>query len=45
MWSVSVALPARTKIAPWHGFELCAANLIDPTIAVHNGRVFKRTGD
>ena len=36
--------PARTRIAYWRGCEL-RSDLIDPIIAVHNGRVVKRTGD
>src|SRR5271165_6029482 len=44
MWSVSVALPARTRIAPWRGSELCAAiSSIPPSPCTTD--VFKRTGD
>ena len=45
MWSAIAGSPARTKIASWRGCGRCAAILIDPTIAVHHGRIVKRTGD
>src|SRR5277367_2427171 len=35
---------ARTRIASWR-LRALRSDLIDPTIAVHNGRVVKRTGD
>ena len=45
MWSAIAGLPARTRIASWPGCGRCRRDLIDPTIAVHHGRVVKRTGD
>ena len=36
---------ARTKIAFLARLRALRSDLIDPTIAIHNGRVFKRTGD
>ena len=33
------------RTALWRGYGRCASDLIDPTVAAHNGRVFKRTGD
>ena len=43
--SDTAGLPERTRIARWRGSEFLRSDLIDPTIAVHNGRVAKRTGD
>ena len=37
--------PEPTKIASWRGREALRSDLIDPTIAVHLGRIVKRTGD
>jgi class 3 adenylate cyclase len=45
MWSAIAGLPARTRIASWPGCGRCRRDLIDPTIAVHHGRIVKRTGD
>jgi class 3 adenylate cyclase len=44
MWSDTAGWPAPTRIAYWRGSVHCS-DLIDPTIAVHHGRVVKRTGD
>ena len=44
MWLDTVDLPAPTRIAPGAAAG-AASDLIDPTIAVHHGRVVKRTGD
>ena len=44
MWLDSAVSPRRTRIARSPDCGRCAA-LIDPTIAVHKGRVVKRTGD
>ena len=38
-------LAARTRIARWRGCGRCAATSSIPTIAVHHGRIVKRTGD
>ena len=35
----------RTKIGRWRGSEPSSSDLIDPAIAIHHGRVVKRTGD
>jgi class 3 adenylate cyclase len=43
-WSASAASRAATRKVRWHGCGLWS-DLIAPTIAVHNGRVVKRTGD
>ena len=45
MSSDTAGSPARTRIGPFRGFEALRSDLIDPTIAVHHGRVVKRTGD
>ena len=45
MWSGTAGLPAPTRIASLHGCGRFVSDLIDPIIAVHNGRVVKRTGD
>ena len=45
MSSDTAASPGRTKSARWRGSRALRSDLIDPTIAVHNGRVVKRTGD
>ena len=37
--------PARTRIGSWRGCGALRSDLIDPTIAVHHGRIVKRTGD
>ena len=44
-WSDSVDLPARTRTELLRGCAALRSDLIDPTIAVHHGRVIKRTGD
>ena len=36
---------ARTRSASWARLRTLRSDLIDPTIAVHNGRIVKRTGD
>ena len=38
MWSGTAGLPEPTKTA-------LRSDLVDPTIAVHGGRIVKRTGD
>jgi class 3 adenylate cyclase len=45
MLPATAGLPLPTRSGRWRGCGRCAANLIDPTIAVHHGRVVKRTGD
>ena len=45
MWSATPGSPARTRIASWRGCRALRSDLIDPTIAVHHGRIVKRTGD
>ena len=35
----------RTRIARWRAYADFEADLIDPAVAVHHGRVVKRTGD
>ena len=45
MWSATAGSPAPTRIARWRGCAALRSDLIDPTIAVHHGRVVKRTGD
>ena len=44
-WSDTADLPAQTRIESWRGVRAPRSDLIDPTIAVHHGRVVKRTGD
>ena len=44
MWSAIAGSPARTRIASWR-LRALRSDLIDPTIAVHHGRIVKRTGD
>ena len=44
MWSATAGSPALTRIEPWRGYGRSGA-ISDPTIAVHHGRVVKRTGD
>ena len=44
MSSATAVLPERTRIASSR-LRALRSDLIDPTIAVHNGRVVKRTGD
>ena len=44
-WSARAGSLAPTRTAPCRASGRCAAILIDPTIAVHHGRVVKRTGD
>ena len=43
--SATAGSPAPTRIARWRGCGRLRSDLIDPTIAVHKGRVVKRTGD
>ena len=38
-------MPAPTRSAHWRGCAALRSDLIDPAIAVHHGRVVKRTGD
>ena len=45
MWSGTAGLPAPTRIARLARLRALRSDLIDPTIAVHHGRVVKRTGD
>ena len=33
------------RIGPWRGSEALRSDLIDPAVAVHRGRIVKRTGD
>ena len=45
MSSATAGSPAPTKSARSHACARCAADLIDPSIALHHGRIVKRTGD
>ena len=45
MWSDTAGSLAPTRIAHLARLRALRSDLIDPTIAVHNGRVVKRTGD
>ena len=45
MWSATAGSRARTRIALLARLRALRSDLIDPTIAVHHGRVVKRTGD
>ena len=44
-WSDTADSPARTRIEILARLRALRSDLIDPTIAVHHGRVVKRTGD
>jgi class 3 adenylate cyclase len=43
--SAIVGSRERTRIAFWRGSGRSPSDLIDPTIALHHGRIVKRTGD
>ncbi len=43
--SATAGSPARTRTARWRGSGALRSDLIDPAIAVHHGRIVKRTGD
>ena len=45
MWSATAGSRARTRIARLSRLRALRSDLIDPAIAVHRGRVVKRTGD
>ena len=45
MWSAIAGSLARTKIELWRDCRALRSDLIDPTIALHHGRIVKRTGD
>jgi adenylate cyclase len=45
MWLDSAVWPRPTRIERWPDCGPLRSDLIDPTIAVHKGRVVKRTGD
>ncbi len=45
MWWASAGLPAADEDRTLARLRALRSDLIDPTIAVHNGRVVKRTGD
>ena len=45
MWSATAGSRERTRIARLARLRALRSDLIDPTIAVHHGRVVKHTGD
>ena len=45
MWSDTAGLPATDEDRTLARLRALRSDLIDPIIAVHNGRVVKRTGD
>jgi adenylate cyclase len=45
MWSATAGSPVLTKNARSHALRALRSDLVDPTIALHHGRIVKRTGD